>query len=186
VKQIVLSLLLIVFLSGCGADWFPANKTTSASLTITTTTLPAATALTADSQALAATGGSSPYTWTAVTTGTLPPGLSLSPAGVISGTPTAGGNFSFTVQVSDSSTPALTASQKFSIQVSLPAALAAGQSITMGSGESVKVPPGTTVAFNSSTAIVNGNNDTVNTSAGAVVTVPSTATGTADNTVIAQ
>ena len=49
---------------------------------------------------LAATGGVLPYTWTK-TTGTLPPGLSLSSAGVISGTPTASVSSNFGVLLTD-------------------------------------------------------------------------------------
>jgi hypothetical protein len=40
-------------------------------------------------------------TFTFAYTGTLPPGLSLSPAGVLSGTPTAAGTFTFTIAASD-------------------------------------------------------------------------------------
>jgi hypothetical protein len=53
------------------------------------------------SQALTAAGGKSPYSW-AVSSGSLPAGLSLSSGGVISGTPTAAGPSTFTVQVTDS------------------------------------------------------------------------------------
>jgi hypothetical protein len=49
---------------------------------------------------LAATGGVQPYTWT-TSAGVLPDGLTLTSAGHVSGTPTRGGGFSFTVQVSD-------------------------------------------------------------------------------------
>jgi hypothetical protein len=45
-------------------------------------------------------GAGGPYTY-AVTTGTLPPGLSLTSAGVLSGTPTAAGVYHFTVQATD-------------------------------------------------------------------------------------
>jgi large repetitive protein len=48
-----------------------------------------------------AAGGTPPYAW-ALTSGTLPPGLALSSDGVLSGTPTALGNFVFSVGVSDS------------------------------------------------------------------------------------
>jgi len=51
-------------------------------------------------QTLTATGGAAPYTYT-LTAGSLPPGLSLSSAGVISGTPTALGSFSFTITATD-------------------------------------------------------------------------------------
>lgn len=49
---------------------------------------------------LTAAGGVAPVTW-AVGPG-LPPGLSVSPSGSISGTPTSGGAFSFTLQATDS------------------------------------------------------------------------------------
>jgi hypothetical protein len=49
---------------------------------------------------LAVSGGQAPYTWT-VTTGTLPTGLTLSSAGVISGTPTVAGSSTFTVEAED-------------------------------------------------------------------------------------
>ncbi len=48
--------------------------------------------------ALEATGGTAPYTW-AIAANTLPPGLGLSSAGVISGTPNQTGNFGFRVKV---------------------------------------------------------------------------------------
>ncbi len=53
------------------------------------------------SQTLAAAGGLAPYTY-AVTAGNLPAGLSLSSAGVLSGTPTTAGASSFTVTATDS------------------------------------------------------------------------------------
>ena len=50
-----------------------------------------------------ATGGPvmPPYTWS-VASGDFPPGLNLSPAGTISGTPTQSGIFDFTVMLTDS------------------------------------------------------------------------------------
>nr|WP_115678387.1 putative Ig domain-containing protein [Cupriavidus neocaledonicus] len=56
------------------------------------------------SQSLAgATGGTGPYTY-ALASGALPPGMALSSAGVLAGTPSAGGTFNFTVRATDSST----------------------------------------------------------------------------------
>ena len=49
---------------------------------------------------LSARGGTPPYTW-GIFAGRLPTGLSLSPAGVISGTPSAAGSFEFTLQATD-------------------------------------------------------------------------------------
>jgi Putative Ig domain len=51
---------------------------------------------------LQATGGTNPYTWL-VTGGSLPPGLILSNGGVLSGTPTTSGNYTFVVTATDSS-----------------------------------------------------------------------------------
>ncbi|HEX9110253.1 MAG TPA: putative Ig domain-containing protein [Terriglobales bacterium] len=47
-----------------------------------------------------ASGGTQPYAWS-VSAGSLPKGFALSQAGVLSGTPTATGSFSFTVTVED-------------------------------------------------------------------------------------
>lgn len=56
---------------------------------------------TAYSETISAQGGTTPYTF-AATGGTLPTGTSLnSSTGVISGTPTTAGTFSFTVSVTD-------------------------------------------------------------------------------------
>ena len=61
-------------------------------LTITTSGLPNATAGDAYSTSLTATGGTTPYSWT-ITSGLLPTGLSMSPTGVITGTPNTSGGF---------------------------------------------------------------------------------------------
>ena len=87
-----------------------------APLTITTASLPNGLVGTAYSQGLNAIGGTSPYIWT-VSTGQLPAGLSLAPDGTLSGTPTAAGSYTFTLQVTDSVTPAQTATQQFTVSV---------------------------------------------------------------------
>ncbi|HEX4595359.1 MAG TPA: putative Ig domain-containing protein, partial [Bryobacteraceae bacterium] len=69
-------------------------------LTITTSQLPFAQLNLPYNVQLNATGGTPPYTWTEA--GGLNPGLSVSPAGVISGTPTGPGD-GFSIQVTDSS-----------------------------------------------------------------------------------
>ena len=55
-----------------------------------------------------------PFTWT-VDSGTLPPGLSLSSGGAITGTPTAAGTFNFTLKLVDST--GLTATQAQTITI---------------------------------------------------------------------
>ena len=73
----------------------------SGALTITTNSpLPGATINTAYSTNLAATGGTTPYTWT-IASGTLPTGVTLSSAGVVAGTPTQSGTFTVTYRVTD-------------------------------------------------------------------------------------
>ena len=55
--------------------------------------------------ALQSSGGFGPYTWS-LASGTLPPGLTLSATGELTGYPSTSGSYSFTVQVIDSSSPA--------------------------------------------------------------------------------
>lgn len=69
-------------------------------VSVVTTTLDNARVGTPYSQVIQAEDGNPPYTWSR-TAGSLPPGLSLSPSGVISGNPSADGSFGFTVEVLD-------------------------------------------------------------------------------------
>ncbi len=64
-----------------------------------------------------ATGGTSPYHYT-ISGGALPAGMSLSTAGLLTGTPTAGGTFSFTVLVTDADS--VTGSQTYSLTIHPP------------------------------------------------------------------
>ena len=67
--------------------------------------------------AVAATGGTAPYTFS-VASGSLPSGLSLnSSTGAVSGTPTTSGTFSFSIQAADSSSTPLSGSASDSIQI---------------------------------------------------------------------
>ncbi len=68
--------------------------------TISTASLPNGVVGTAYSQTLSGAGGTGGFVWT-VASGALPGGLSLSQAGVVSGTPSAAGSFSFVAQISD-------------------------------------------------------------------------------------
>jgi hypothetical protein len=86
-------------------------------LSITTTSLSGATTGSSYSNTLSATGGTSPYAWT-VTSGTLPTGFSVQSAGSISGTTNQAGQFTFTVQVADSSSPRQTATKSLTLTVS--------------------------------------------------------------------
>ncbi len=84
-------------------------------LQISTTSLPGGQVGTAYSATLQATGGTAPYTWS-VPNGQLPGGLSLSAAGLITGTPTVSGNAALAIGVSDSA--GLTASATLNLAIS--------------------------------------------------------------------
>jgi len=66
-------------------------------------------------EGLSASGGTAPYTWS-VESGTLPPGLTLS-AGIISGTPTSAGTYTFIVRVEDSGSPPNVGRHNYSITI---------------------------------------------------------------------
>jgi GDSL-like Lipase/Acylhydrolase family/Bacterial Ig-like domain (group 3)/Putative Ig domain len=107
----------------------PQSATESLSITIAAASAPAVlTSSLADGAvnqpytgAVVGNGGVAPYTWS-VGSGALPDGLSLDPSsGMITGTPTASGTFTFDVSLADSSTPAAqTASAALSITIAPP------------------------------------------------------------------
>lgn len=85
-------------------------------LSITTTSLPNGTVGSAYSQVVQASGGTPAYSWSLVQgQGTLPPGLSLSSGGIITGSPTTAGTYNFTVSVTDAASA--TAQKALSIVV---------------------------------------------------------------------
>ena len=87
-------------------------------LTITTPSpLPKATEGEPYQVSLAAAGGTAPYFFGALDP--LPPGLGMGADGVISGTPTTEGNFSFTLKAFDNGAPTLTATRAFELPVGL-------------------------------------------------------------------
>ncbi len=111
-----LALLAVAFclatlLSGCGSSSHPSSP-----LSVTTSTLPAGVINVPYTTTLSATGGVSPYAWN-VASGSLPPGLSLSRAGVLSGTPTTAGGFVISVNVADSEQPPSVATAMLPISI---------------------------------------------------------------------
>ena len=115
-------------------------------LTITTTTLPSGTVgIPYSPPALAATGGSGALNWSLVS-GNLPPGLSLSAQGLITGTPTQAGPFTFQVRATDPVTN-LTATQSLSITITAPLSVSttalANGTIGIGYSQTLQATGGT-------------------------------------------
>lgn len=121
------------------------------SLTITTAALPAGGVDVAYSQQLNAGGGSgSGYIWSTTGTSNLASfGLSLSSAGVISGTPTTAGTASFTANVTDSSSN--TATQPLTILIY------AGLTLPAPNPSSLPSTGYTTVAYSGTIAVGGGS-----------------------------
>ncbi len=89
----------------------------TAPLSITTVSVPRGVVGNPYGYTVAANGGATPYTWS-VSTGSLPPGLALDPAtGAITGTPTANGSYTFTLQVTDSSSAFEMASLQYDMMI---------------------------------------------------------------------
>jgi hypothetical protein len=93
----------ILSFSAPGLTGASAPLTVNPPLGVGPPTLPAPGAAVPYSQAVTASGGTAPYSY--AVSGTLPPGLSLnSTTGQISGTPTTGGSYRFTVTAADAGT----------------------------------------------------------------------------------
>jgi Putative Ig domain len=119
--------------SGTASVTITAGSSSPGPLSITTKSLPGATAGTAYASPLSAAGGKAPYSWS-LASGTLPTGVTVNSAGSLSGTTTQTGQFAFTVQVTDSSSPQQTATQSLTLTVST----------STGSGN---IPPATYFGF---------------------------------------
>ncbi|MES2734428.1 MAG: IPT/TIG domain-containing protein [Bacteroidota bacterium] len=83
-------------------------------ITLTPNTLPAATQNAAFSQQLTASGGAGPYDYS-LASGRFPIGLTISSDGLLSGTPTEAGSFTFAIQAKDAN--ACLGSQAYTLKV---------------------------------------------------------------------
>ena len=131
-----------------------------ATLLITTPSLPGGTPGVAYSASLSSTGGTPPVSWTLINSTTLPLGLVMSATGQITGTPTASGTATFTVQVADSGSPMQSATHAFSIAIAAsgcPCSIAGTISGSGGNSATVTLTGGTSVTADSSgNYILNG------------------------------
>ena len=151
----------------------------AAGVSITSAAPPAAAVNSAYSFTLTATGGTTPYTWS-VNAGTLPPGLTLSSSGVLSGTPTTTGSYPFTVNVIDANKGVATASITLVVSAALTLTFPAPPSGTVGVAytDTFTAANGTTpytfsisagtlpagLTLNASTGVVSGTPTTAGTS----------------------
>lgn len=83
----------------------------------TTSPLPTAYVQSSYDYPLSASGGEPPYTWALASGSTLPPGLSLSSSGILSGTPSSAGTYTFAVEAKDAESPAETATATLTLTV---------------------------------------------------------------------
>ncbi|MEO8360709.1 MAG: putative Ig domain-containing protein [Vicinamibacteria bacterium] len=123
-------------------------NTVGASLSITTTSLAPATATVGVAygaqQAIAATGGQTPYSWSV---SGLPNGMGInSSSGAVFGTPTVPGTFNFTVTVRDGSSPQKATSKVLVLSVAGPASTPVIHSIAPGMPQVALSPQSVTVS----------------------------------------
>ncbi len=105
-------LLACVLIAGCGG-----GGTTTTPLAVATTTLPNGSVGVAYYATLVASGGTSPYTWSQVSGGDMPGGVTLGSAGVFRGTPTISGTFGPYVFMVTDAANATASSQNLSLTI---------------------------------------------------------------------
>jgi len=131
-------------LGAVGTASFTLTIEHAASLTLTPATIPAATAGQSYSVSLGATGGDPVCTFALAPGSTLPAGLTLSSAGVLSGILTSARSYAFSIQASDPGIPGLTGTLGYDLTVNpgAPATLsvhASSSSVTAGTSFSVTI-----------------------------------------------
>lgn len=149
-------------------------------VTVSPGSLPNGAVAAAYSQTITASGGVGPYSF-AVTAGALPAGLTLSAGGALSGTPTAGGVFNFTITATDSSPfpGPFSGSQAYTLTInaptiSLPATSLAGGTLGSPYSASITAASGGTAPY--SYAVTAGalpGGLSINAASGAITGTPS-------------
>ena len=118
--------------SNCnGSQSFSSTVTVNPAITLSPASpLPNGTVGNPYNQAIGASGGSGSFTSFAVADSSLPPGLTLSNAGLLSGTPTTAGNFGFFIAATD--TNGAVGIKSYSMQVVLPTLILSPASLPTG------------------------------------------------------
>jgi len=116
--------------AGCTGSQSYALAVNCPSITLNPATLPNGTSSLAYSQTATATGGTGPYTF-ALTAGSLPPGMVLTSAGTIMGTPAIAGPYNFTVTATDANR--CTGNRVYSLTIGCPALAIAPLTVPGGS-----------------------------------------------------
>jgi large repetitive protein len=122
-------------LSGTASDYIGIDNFTytpnCASLAISPSTFTAGTVGISYNQTLTLTNGYGSPTY-AVTTGSLPPGLTLSSGGVLSGTPTTAGSYTFSITATDGNPGTCTATTSYTLVISCPTITVAPSTLNSG------------------------------------------------------
>ncbi len=100
-------------------------------LTISPASLPGGSVGTVYAQTLTATGGTGPYTFQQLSSSNSAPGLTITPAGVVTGTPATPGTFSLNVQATDSK--GASGTQSYTIVIAAASLAITTQSLADGS-----------------------------------------------------
>ncbi|RWM51652.1 MAG: autotransporter outer membrane beta-barrel domain-containing protein, partial [Mesorhizobium sp.] len=100
-------------------------------ITLAPSTLPAAVAGSAYAEDISAAGGTAPYGF-ALSAGALPPGMSLSASGSLTGTPTTAGSFNFTVTATDAN--GFTGVHAYALSIAAPTITLAPSTLPGGTG----------------------------------------------------
>ncbi len=161
---------------GTAACWGWDNNGEIPNIAITTASLPTGTAGGLYGATLEASGGPTPYSYS-LFSGSLPPGLTLYPAGFLVGVPTTPGTYTFQVQVKDGHNVPFTAWKDFSLEIGPAVPLPGNQPPTSADG-SVTILEDGTAAFSAASFAFNDTADAINDSLQAVQITSLPAAGT--------
>jgi Putative Ig domain len=129
IAPLLASLVLIGTLAGCGSS---GDNSSLPPLSVSTSALPKGQVGASYTGTLAATGGTAPYHW-ALASGALPAGLALAASGTITGTPaTAANAAAIAVRVTDSGSPAQSATRSLSLSIAPSNLVVSTQSLPTG------------------------------------------------------